>query len=184
MQSHLILGGQRSGKSRFAERLGVRWLAQSATHRVSVVATALAGDDEMRDRIARHRQDRPAGFEVLEAPYQLGSCIQAWSQPDRLLVVDCLPLWLTNWLMPLEADASLAQDWPVARADLLRSLERARGPVVLVTNEIGWGVIPSGSGVRHFVDELGRLNQDVAQRCKLVTLMAAGQPWTQEVQVW
>lgn len=180
---HLILGGQRSGKSRFAERLGMAWLAQGGSRQVSVVATALDGDDEMRARIERHRLDRPAGFATLEASHDLAACICDHSQPDHLLIVDCLTLWVTNWLMPA-TPVSDTTAWVQARADLLSALADAAGPVALVSNEIGWGVIPMGNEVRQFVDELGRLNQDVAQRCDRITLMAAGQPWTQQVQKW
>lgn len=184
MNHHIILGGQKSGKSRFAERLGLAWLDQSAHHSVSVLATALRGDAEMAARIHRHRQDRPVAFDTVEAPFELGACIRQHAQPDRLLIVDCLTLWLTNWLMPVEPRDDQHEAWQKARADLLSALNQASGPVVLVTNEIGWGVIPLGNEVRQFVDELGRLNQDVTQRCRQITLMAGGQPWTQEVRQW
>ncbi len=181
---HLILGGQRSGKSRFAERLGLAWLAQGGGRQVSVVATALGGDDEMRLRIERHRLDRPEGFATLEAPHDLAACVREHSQPDHLLIVDCLTLWVTNWLMPAIPHGDVDMGWHQARTDVLSALVDAAGPVALVSNEIGWGVIPMGGEVRRFVDELGRLNQDVAQRCDRITLMAAGQPWTQQVQKW
>ena len=181
---HLILGGQRSGKSRFAERLGLAWLAQGGGRQVSVVATALGGDDEMRLRIEHHRLDRPEGFATLEAPRDLAACIREHSQPDHLLIVDCLTLWVTNWLMPAIPHGDADRGWRQARTDLLSALADAEGPVALVSNEIGWGVIPMGNEVRQFVDELGRLNQDVAQRCDRITLMAAGQSWTQQVQKW
>jgi adenosylcobinamide kinase/adenosylcobinamide-phosphate guanylyltransferase len=175
---HLIIGGQRSGKSRQAERMGLAWLKQASHHRVTVVATALASDDEMRVRIERHRQDRPAGFDTVESPMDLGEALRQQASPDRLLIVDCLTLWLVNALAPGEARCA------ELRSDLLAALRTIRSPVVLVSNEIGWGVIPMGPDVRHFVDELGRLNQAVAQCCANITLMAAGQPWTQPVQSW
>jgi adenosylcobinamide kinase/adenosylcobinamide-phosphate guanylyltransferase len=185
---HLILGGQRSGKSRHAERLAMRWVRQSPAHRVTVVATALASDDEMHQRIERHRADRPSGFDTVEAPHALGLALRQHASPGRLLVVDCLTLWLTNVLMPAHpgmlAVKECALSWAELRDDLLSALADIASPVLLVSNEIGWGVIPLGAEVRRFVDELGRLNQEVAQRCELVTLMAAGQPWTQAVQRW
>ena len=184
MHHHIILGGQRSGKSRFAERLGMGWLDQSPHHAVSVLATALRDDAEMSARIERHRLDRPSSFDAVEVPYELGACIRQHAQPNRLLIVDCLTLWLTNWLMPVEPHDGLQTQWQLARADLLDALQQASGPVVLVTNEIGWGVIPLGHEVRRFVDELGRLNQDVTQCCAQITLMAGGQAWTQEVRKW
>ncbi|MDE2400549.1 MAG: bifunctional adenosylcobinamide kinase/adenosylcobinamide-phosphate guanylyltransferase [Burkholderiales bacterium] len=192
---HLIIGGQRSGKSRQAERMAMGWLQQSPQHRVMVVATALACDDEMRSRIERHRAERPHGFDTVESAHALGEVLRAHAAPDRLLIVDCLTLWLTNVLMPssVSSEASrgvsadgrgVRHDWPALRSDLLVALSDLVSPVLLVSNEIGWGVIPMGAGVRQFVDELGRLNQDVAQCCGHITLMAAGQPWTQLVQRW
>ncbi|PTT91826.1 adenosylcobinamide-phosphate guanylyltransferase, partial [Pelomonas sp. HMWF004] len=153
----LIVGGQRSGKSRQAEALALRWQARGG--RVAVIATALAGDDEMRARIAHHRATRPAGFETIEAPLALCAALQRADNPARLLVVDCLTLWLTNWLMPANG-APDAAGWQAERAALLALLPRLASPVVFVSNEVGWGVSPLGREVREFVDELGRLNQD------------------------
>lgn len=185
---HLILGGQRSGKSRHAELLAMRWLAQSPSHRVTVVATATPSDAEMHERIARHRADRPDGFETLEAPVELGRAMREAADAHRLLIVDCLTLWLANVLMPAlpvhGGDGATAPGWPTLKADLLAALRASPGPVLLVSNEIGLGVIPMGAEVRHFVDELGRLNQDVAQACGHITLMAAGQAFTREVELW
>lgn len=182
---HLLIGGQRSGKSRHAERLGLAWLRQASHHRVTVVATALASDDEMRLRIERHRLDRPTGFDTVESPLNLGEALRQQASPERLLIVDCLTLWLTNALMPQKVGIANAwQSWPDLRSDLLDALRLISSPVVLVSNEIGWGVIPMGAEVRNFVDELGHLNQSVAQCCEHVTLMAAGQAWTQQVQRW
>lgn len=185
---HLILGGQRSGKSRQAERLAQAWLQRAPGHGVTVVATAVAADEEMHRRIARHRQDRPEGFDVCEAPQDLGGALRALSDPQRLVVVDCLTLWVTNTWMPAQpavarAEAS-ADAWGLRRQAFLDALDAHLGPVVLVSNEIGMGVIPLGEDVRRVVDELGRLHQDVAQRCGHITLMAAGQPFTQQVQRW
>ena len=109
------------------------------------------------------------------------------SSSECLVVVDCLTLWLTNVLMPVahgDEARGRSRPWPQLRADLMQALPTVPGPVVLVSNEVGWGVIPMGREVRDFVDELGRLNQDVAQCCDHVTLMAAGQPWTRAVERW
>ncbi|MFY9458894.1 MAG: bifunctional adenosylcobinamide kinase/adenosylcobinamide-phosphate guanylyltransferase [Aquabacterium commune] len=196
---HLILGGQRSGKSRHAERLAQAWLQRSPQHGVTVVATAMASDDEMRERIARHRLDRPASFDATEAPLDLAGALRSVRDPQRLVLIDCLTLWVTNVLMPLHgaadartdaradarADGLVGEaDWAQRRLDLLAALREREGPVVLVSNEIGMGVIPLGADVRRVVDELGRLHQDVAQCCGHITLMAAGQPFTQQVQRW
>ena len=174
---HLIVGGQRSGKSRHAEQLARSWLAASDQHTVTVVATAVAWDDEMRARIAKHQTDRPIGMLTLEAPLHLTRALCDQAQAGRLLLVDCLTLWLTNWLMPADGQP----DWPAWRLEreaLLSALTTLPSPVVFVSNEVGWGVIPMLSEVRAFVDELGWLNQAVAERCGQLTLMVAGQPWT------
>lgn len=172
----LILGGQKSGKSRLAESRAHAWLAASPQRRAVCLATGLAGDDEMRRRIERHRQDRAArvpGLATHEEPRELAQALQQLSRPDTLVVVDCLTTWLTQALMPppgLTPVADIAQ----VRQQLCDTLARLPGPVVLVGNEIGWGVIPLGSEVRRFVDELGLLNQAVAQVADRVTLAVAG----------
>jgi adenosylcobinamide kinase / adenosylcobinamide-phosphate guanylyltransferase len=189
-RSELILGGQKSGKSRRAETLACGWLAQSPDHQAVLIATAQPGDDEMRERIARHQQDRAKrvpGMQTVEEPLQLAQALQRYSQPNTLVVVDCLTLWLTNWLMPAEnvdktqkneSNRPLAQYPRAQAAMILIAIEKATGPVVLVGNEIGLGVIPLGRETRAFVDALGRLNQDVAKVCQRVTFMAAGLPLT------
>jgi adenosylcobinamide kinase/adenosylcobinamide-phosphate guanylyltransferase len=202
-RSELILGGQKSGKSRRAEMLARDWLAQSASHRAVMIATAQAWDDEMAQRIARHQVDRllrVPGMITVEEPLKLAEAIQTHSRADTLIVVDCLTLWLTNWRMPAEvelttdtpaadgvqADTSqgFVENQPVAQIDqrhiatLMEAIEQAPGPLVLVGNEIGLGVIPMGREVRAFVDALGLLNQSVAATCQRVTLMAAGLPLT------
>ncbi len=177
---HLIVGGQRSGKSRHAERLALQWLAASPEHRVTVVATAMAWDDEMRARIARHQAERPAGMSTVEEPLALSRVLREQAAPGRLLLVDCLTLWLTNWLMPAKGQPDQAA-WRTEREALLTTLVTLPSPVVFVSNEVGWGIIPLSREVRAFVDELGWLNQAVAQRCTDLTLMVAGQPWTRPV---
>jgi adenosylcobinamide kinase / adenosylcobinamide-phosphate guanylyltransferase len=183
--SELILGGQKSGKSRRAELLARDWLAASPGHRAVLIATAQPWDDEMRQRIARHQHDRAQrvpGMVTVEEPLALSAAILQNSRPDTLVVVDCLTLWLTNLLMPLapldEVNRPLAPVIAARTAMLLEAIASAPGPVVLVGNEIGLGVIPLGSQVRAFVDALGALNQDVARVCERVTLMAAGLPLT------
>lgn len=198
-RSELILGGQRSGKSRRAELLAREWLAQAPQHQALMLATAQAHDDEMRERIRRHQADRAErvpGMRTLEVPSDLPAAIEAHSHVHTLLVVDCLTLWLTQNLMPHQPSPGPGHGWgdandprfqprttalpslddPQDPLTLVHALQRARGPVVLVSNEIGLGVIPLGREVRAFVDALGRLNQAVAQVCSRVTLMAAGLP--------
>lgn len=177
---HLIVGGQRSGKSRHAERLALRWRAAAPGRRVAVIATAQAFDDEMRARIARHQADRPDGFDTIECPLHLSATLRAHAAPDRLLLVDCLTLWLTNWLMPMD-DRPRPAEWRAECESLRHTLASLASPVILVSNEVGWGVMPMGRDVREYVDELGRLNQLVARQCAELTLMVAGQPWTRPV---
>ena len=175
----LIVGGQKSGKSRRAEQLAAAWLAQDARHGAVLLATAQAHDGEMRTRIERHRADRAARLPALrtvEEPLALGEAVAAHAAPHTLLVVDCLTLWLTNWLMPVDGRVPSEADYADAQGRLLAALQAAPGPVVLVSNEIGLGVIPLGGEVRAFVDALGLLNQRVAAVCERVTLVAAGLP--------
>ncbi len=195
-RSELILGGQKSGKSRRAELLARDWLDQRSSHRAVFLATAQPWDDEMRQRIARHQSDRAErvpGMLTIEEPLDLAAALRQHSSAQTLVVIDCLTLWLTNWTMPQapsEADFEaenapkygsnqpLALCFRAQAALFLEAIENAPGPVVLVGNEIGLGVIPLGSEVRAFVDALGVLNQQVAQVCQRVTLMAAGLPLT------
>lgn len=181
-RSELILGGQRSGKSRRAEQLARGWLAAAPGRRAVMVATGQAWDDEMRERIARHQADRAVrvpGMVTVEEPVALAETLRQHSEAPTLVVVDCLTLWLTNRMMP--ADPAQVRDEAAvitAGDELCAAIDAAPGPVVLVGNEIGLGVIPMGREVRAFVDALGRLNQQVAAACERVTLMAAGLPLT------
>ncbi len=177
-RGEFILGGQRSGKSRRAETLARQWLDAAPAHRAVLIATAQPWDEEMRARIAQHQRDRAErvpGMATVEAPLALPQALLEHAAPDTLVVVDCLTLWLTNLLMPAEGPPA---DPLAPTAALLSAIEAARGPVVLVGNEIGLGVIPLGRETRAFVDQLGRLNQAAAGACERVTLMAAGLPLT------
>ncbi len=186
--TELILGGQKSGKSRRAELLARDWLAQSGEHRAVLIATGEVWDDEMRERIARHQRDRALrvpGLQTVEEPRDVAAAVARLSTAHTLVVVDCLTLWLTHWTMPVGAEGmnfeqkqALALDWKAQAAMFLEAVRQSPGPVVLVGNEIGLGVIPLGREVRAFVDALGTLNQQVAQVCPRVTLMAAGLPLT------
>ena len=185
----LILGGQKSGKTRRAEQAARDWMDAGAGRQAVYLATGQAWDVEMQARIARHQADRALrvpGMQTVEAPLHLGQALQAHSNAQTLVVVDCLTLWLTNWMMPMQGveqaasedqpNQALALDWQAQRALFLEVLPQCPGPVVVVGNEIGLGVIPLGREVRAFVDALGTLNQDVARVCSRATLMAAGLP--------
>ena len=160
----LVLGGARSGKSRHAERL-VSGRGLSRTY----IATAEAWDEEMRDRIAHHREDRGAGWRTVEAPLELASAVAAEAGEGRIVLVDCLTLWLTN--------AMLAERDVVAEeAVLLHALQDAAGPVVCVSNETGLGIVPDNALARRFRDAQGRLNQSIAAIAARVDFIAAGLP--------
>lgn len=162
----LILGGARSGKSALAERL-----AAELGHEVVYIATAQAHDAEMAARIAHHRAQRPAHWLSVEEPLALADVLRAQARPGRCVLVDCLTLWLSNLLG--DADASRFESERTALLDIFPSLT---GQVLLVSNEVGLGVVPMGELTRRFVDEAGRLHQALASQCERVVLVAAGMP--------
>ncbi len=163
----LILGGARSGKSELAERR-----AAATGLEVVYIATATAGDDEMQARIARHRQDRPAHWALVEEPRALADALRCAASAERCLLVDCLTLWLSNCLFAEPAC------WQQERKALLETLVQLPGEVILVSNETGLGVVPLGRISREFVDESGWLHQAVAALADRVTLTVAGLPMT------
>lgn len=174
-RSELILGGQKSGKTARAESLAATWLAQSPDHRAVYVATGQAWDGEMRKRIERHRRDRAARvprMETAEEPLELARAIGDHSSAGTLVVVDCLTLWLTAWMLPAAGGLQPAP----ADHHMEAAIAAAAGPLVLVSNEIGLGVIPMGRETRAYLDALGRVNQLAALACERVTLMVAGLP--------
>lgn len=160
----LILGGARSGKSRHGESL-----ARSGGSPCVYIATAEAGDAEMAERIARHRARRGADWTTIEAPHDLPGAITAEAEGTRALLVDCVTLWLSNRV--------LAGADPESETDaLLAALERARGRLVLVSNEVGLGIVPHNALARRFRDAQGLCNQRIAALADHVVLMAAGLP--------
>ena len=180
MTRTLVLGGARSGKSAHAEQL-----AQNSGKEVIYIATAQAGDGEMTTRIAHHRMQRPARWTTVEEPLRLGDAILRQARPDRLLLVDCLTLWLTNLMFssgqayPEVGDIALPELFHSERAHLLYALaeiEDTGCDLVLVSNEVGMGIVPYGAISRCFTDEAGRLNQAVAAVCDKAVFVAAGLP--------
>lgn len=172
----LILGGRKSGKSRCAESRAHAWL-QVPGRRALLIATALAADGEMRERIARHRAERFASLprlETLEVPHALPQALREVTAPERLVIVDCLTLWSTQQLLPLQGAAASDASWEDCQQELCAALRDATGPVVLVSNEIGLGVAPLGEEMRRYLDALGLLHQRVAALCDRVTMMVAG----------
>ncbi|KPF46670.1 adenosylcobinamide-phosphate guanylyltransferase [beta proteobacterium AAP121] len=179
----LLLGGARSGKSRAAEARAAAWLGGPVCRgglprEALLLATAVAGDEEMAERIRRHQADRalrlPALGCVEVAGLDLAEVLARHSTPQRLLVVDCLTLWLTQLALPLQGPPATADALHDAGRTLVQALRAAPGPVVLVSNEIGLGVMPLGAETRRFVDALGGLHQALAAACARVTLLVAG----------
>lgn len=162
----LILGGARSGKSALAERL-----ADGAAAEVVYIATAQAGDAEMAARIAHHRARRPAQWRCVEEPVRVADVLQEHAHQRRCVLVDCLTLWLSNLLG--DADASCFER---ERQRLLDVLPGLPGEVLLVSNEVGLGIVPMGALTRRFVDEAGRLHQSIAALSERVVFVAAGLP--------
>jgi adenosylcobinamide kinase / adenosylcobinamide-phosphate guanylyltransferase len=158
----LLLGGARSGKSRMAQTR-----AEAMTGELIYVATGEALDAEMHERIERHRADRGARWRTVEAPLELPDVIRRESAPGRILLVDCLTLWLSNLMFG-------ERDVPIETDRLLAALRAAQGTVLLVSNEVGMGIVPENALARRFRDEAGRLNQRVAAAAHEVLLVAAG----------
>lgn len=167
----LVLGGARSGKTAYAERAAAAAAGASAP---VMIATAEAFDDEMRERIARHRADRGAAWRTLEAPLDLPAALAALAGGD-VAVVDCLTLWLSNVL--------LAERDPAAAAEaLLAAVARCPARLWLVSNEVGFGIVPDNALARRFRDEAGRLHQAIAAVADEVVLVVAGIPMTVKPQ--
>jgi adenosylcobinamide kinase/adenosylcobinamide-phosphate guanylyltransferase len=162
----LVLGGARSGKSAHAE--GLARAAEAAGRTIVYVATGQALDEEMAARIRHHRDRRPGHWRTVEEPIRLAGTLAREAGPGRLLVVDCLTLWVTNLLLaepsPFEAE----------RATLLAVLPDLPGEIVMVSNEVGMGLVAPDPLSRRFVDESGRLHQEIAALADRVVLMAAG----------
>lgn len=174
----LVIGGARSGKSAYAERQ-----AADAGRRVTYIATAEARDAEMERRIAHHRARRPAQWASVEAPLHLAAALRAHAAPHACLLVDCLTLWLSNLFFAgaaaRQAEADEAIDCPLLAGEtqaLFDALPTLPGRILLVSNEVGWGVVPMHPVSRLFADAQGRLNQRVAALADRVTLVAAGLP--------
>ncbi|TKC83030.1 bifunctional adenosylcobinamide kinase/adenosylcobinamide-phosphate guanylyltransferase [Trinickia terrae] len=166
-----VLGGARSGKSAYAERL-----AASSARPVTYVATAHIADGEFARRVEHHRARRPEHWQLIEAGDDLADALRRADGGDRCVLIDCLTLWLAGLLCPPDG-AALSSDACEARlSEFEAALADARGKIIVVSNEIGLGVVPLGAETRHYVDELGRLNQRVAAIATQVTLMAAGLP--------
>lgn len=166
----LILGGARSGKSAYAEKL-----ATESNLAVTYIATAQVYDDEFKARVQHHKDRRPKDWQLIETSHYLAPALRANNHKGTTLIIDCLTLWLAQCICsdcaPLEGI-----DWPHERAAFLKVLPTLQGNIILVSNEVGMGIVPLGEINRQFQDEQGRLNQAIAQLADEVVFIAAGLP--------
>ncbi|NVJ60107.1 MAG: bifunctional adenosylcobinamide kinase/adenosylcobinamide-phosphate guanylyltransferase [Gammaproteobacteria bacterium] len=168
---HLVLGGARSGKSKFAENLCDSWLnSKRSNSNVVYIATATAGDDEMRQRIQFHQQTRNQDWQLIEEPFYLSDILSKLTR-DSIVLIDCLTLWLSNWLCTHDVE-SFAQE----KSAFVDQLLNFQGKIVIVSNEVGSGIVPMGELSRQFSDQAGWLNQAIANIVDKVHLIVAGCP--------
>lgn len=170
---HLILGGARSGKSRHAQTLAEQQEQQGFDIVFLATADPQHNDEAMQARVKKHQDDRPAHWNTVECPLTLADELAQQAQANRLILVDCLTLWLTNCLMQEDQ-----QYWPQQKEALLSIIKEIPGQIVFVSNEVGNGIVPLGELSRRFVDECGWLHQQLAETCDTVTLVTAGLPLT------
>ena len=180
MSIHLILGGARSGKSAYAEKLAVE-----SGLAVTYIATAQIYDDEFKARVQHHKDRRPIDWQLIETPHHLSDALQGSiheaskasnnARTKQCLIIDCLTLWLAQCICP-ECAPPEGVDWQLEREKFLTMLPKLDGEVILVSNEVGMGIVPLGAINRQFQDEQGRLNQAVAAIADEVSFIAAGLP--------
>lgn len=168
-----ILGGARSGKSQFAEQLALK-----SSKQVVYVATAQALDSEMTERIAHHRSNRPSNWITVEEPLSLAETLTRHTGNQRLLLVDCLTLWLSNLLDEKIPEIQFLEQ----RAALIDTLPKLTCDIILVSNEVGTGITPLNPLARRFVDLAGQLHQEIARICDQFAYVTAGFPhWYKQV---
>lgn len=167
---HLILGGARSGKSAYAEKL-----ATAGGLPVTYIATAQVYDKEFGQRVEHHKNRRPSHWHTVEQSFHLGQALQQHAAAGKCVIVDCLTLWLAQCICP-DCERPENLNWDDERSGLLNALSQLPGMILLVSNEVGMGIVPLGEINRQFQDEQGRLNQAVAQIANQVTFIAAGLP--------
>lgn len=177
----LVLGGARSGKSAYAQKLAKRLTADAG--RVAYVATGVACDDEMRARIEQHRRSRPPEWATIEAPTKVAQAIQRAGEEYTVMIVDCLTILITNWLAergpleePTESMAELEKAILERVEELVRAAKGAKATVIVVSNEVGQGVVPTFKTGRVFRDLAGLANQCIAREADEVYVMWAGIP--------
>lgn len=166
MSITLVIGGARSGKSKYAEELAI-----NSQLPVTYIATATALDAEMEARILHHQARRPEDWKVCECPLDLASLLSSESKKEHTILVDCLTLWLNNHLYK-----DPRQNFSLLFSELIESVKNSPAQIIFVSNEVGLGIIPLGEATRQFVDEAGRLNQQLAQVAERVIFTVAGLP--------
>ena len=166
----LILGGARSGKSAYAEKL-----ASECQLPVTYIATAQVYDDEFKQRVQHHKDRRPSDWALVEEPHHLTQALAKLATNNQCIIVDCLTLWLAQWICT-DCNPPKNSTWQSEREDFLKTLTNLEGKIILVSNEVGMGIVPLGEINRQFQDEQGRLNQAVAAIANHVTFVAAGLP--------
>jgi adenosylcobinamide kinase / adenosylcobinamide-phosphate guanylyltransferase len=187
MSIHLILGGARSGKSAYAEKLAIE-----SGLPVTYIATAQVYDDEFKQRVQHHKDRRPKNWQLIETAHFLSAALKytdleanihaasgasETSPSKHCIIIDCLTLWLAQCICP-ECAPSEGVNWANERAQFLEFLPKVSGDIILVSNEVGMGIVPLGKINRQFQDEQGRLNQAIAAIADKVTFVAAGLPLT------
>jgi len=170
MSIHLILGGARSGKSTFAEKLAIE-----SNLPVTYVATAQIYDDEFKQRVQMHKDSRPEHWKTIETPHELAAALSKETTPNNCVIIDCLTLWLAQCICP-ECAPPEGVNWQDERHKFLDILSETKNKLILVSNEVGMGIVPLGAINRQFQDEQGRLNQAVAKLADEVFFIAAGLP--------
>lgn len=187
MSIHFVFGGARSGKSAYAEKLAI-----ASNLPVTYIATAQVYDDEFRQRIAHHQARRPAHWQLIEEPHFLSDALEANTHAAsrasknaravKCIIIDCLTLWLAQCIcadcVPPECRENIKGFWANEREKFLALLPTLTDEIILVSNEVGMGIVPLGEINRQFQDEQGRLNQAIAAIADKVTMIAAGLPLT------
>lgn len=163
---HLVLGGVRSGKSAFAQEQ-----IAACGKPVCYVATSQVWDDDMAERVRLHKNNRPSEWQLIEEPLALASVLNSLNSPDQAVIVECFTLWMTN-LLCLEDDTRLEDE----KQALLKAVEVFEGDLILVSSEVGLGIMPMNALARRFGDEAGAMNQALAKLTDRVTFVAAGLP--------
>lgn len=166
----LVLGGARSGKSSYAEKL-----ATETGLPVTYIATAQVYDDEFKARVQNHKDRRPASWTLVEEPHHLTEALASIAAPNQCVIVDCLTLWLAQWICA-DCNPPKNSSWQSERDAFLKLLPNLSGTIILVSNEVGMGIVPLGEINRQFQDEQGRLNQAVANIADKVSFIATGLP--------